>query len=88
MKYLVIIDARSNIGAIYLNGNNDGTTSGSEINHPIIDCTEVRTSDPYYLFAKRQFKQEGKSHQSLYIPHQCVVAIYQYEEKEGRPIGF
>lgn len=88
MKYLIILDGRSPIGAIYLQGNNDGTTTDGEIIHPLLDCTQITTDSPYYIFATRSLKKEGKSHQTLYLPHGSVVAIYQYDESDPRPLGF
>jgi hypothetical protein len=88
MNYLVVLDAHSSIGKIYLYGNNDGTVTDGELHHAILDCTEIVTDSPYYLIATRIHKKEGKSHQTLYLPHGSIIAIYQYAEKEGRPMGF
>ena len=87
-KYLLILDCRSTIGSIYLNGNNDGTVTDGKLNHPLLDCTEIKMNNPYYIFAIRSLKKEGASHQSVYLPHGSVVAIYQYAEEQGYPPGF
>jgi hypothetical protein len=86
-RYLVVLDARSAVGRIYAK-DNDGFVSDGEINHPILDCTQIVTDSPYYIFATRPLKKEGKSHQSLYLPHGSVAVIHQYAETEPYPIGF
>ena len=88
MRYIVILDAKSPVGAIYANGNNDGLTSDGNISHPVLDCTEIETNNPYYIFAKRSPNEAIPSHQILYLPHGSVVMIVAYDKAEDRPVGF
>ena len=88
MKYLVILDNQSIIGRIYAKGNNDGYVSDGTEKHPVLSCTEVVTDNPCYVFAKRDLSGQGKSHQSLHIPHTSVVAIYHYADEGSKPMGF
>jgi hypothetical protein len=85
MRYLVILDAGSPIGRNYASGNNDGFIHDG---HPVLDCLEVATDAPYYLFAKRDMSKQAKNYQSLYIPHGSVVAIYCYADEGSKPFGF
>jgi len=86
--YLVVLDERSAIGSIYVSGNNDGFVTDGQLQHPVLDCTEISTDSPYYLFAKRDMSKQGKNYQSLHIPHSSVVAIYHYADEGSRPFGF
>ena len=69
MRFLVILNANSPIGTIYAGGSNDGFVRGQ---HPVLDCVEVTTDQPHYLFAKRDMSKRGGTSQSLYIPHSSV----------------
>ncbi len=88
MMYLVVLDERSAIGGIYASGNNDGFVTDGQLQHPVLNCTEIWTDTPYYLFAKHDMKNQGKNHQDLHIPHTSVVAIYQFADEGSRPPGF
>ena len=85
MKFLIILDKDSIAGSLYAKGNNDGITTGG---HPLLDCTELVTDNPYYIFATRSLYQEGKSHQTLYLPHGSVALIHRYDESDPHPLGF
>jgi hypothetical protein len=87
-RHFIILDANSTVGAMYASGSNDGFTSDGEVNHPVIDCTEIVIDNPYYILATRSLEKEGGSYQSLYLPHGSVVAIYQYNPVEPLPFGF
>lgn len=88
MNYLVILDARSAVGALY-NTKADGTVTeaNGEIKHPALYCSGISIDHPIYLFATRPLKGD-KSHQSLHIPHHAVVAIYRMHEEDAPPVGF
>lgn len=88
MRYLVVLDANSVIGRIYAKGNNDGIVNDGRLDHPVLDCTDLVTDSPYYIFATHSLKKEGGSHQSVFLPHGSVVAIYQYAENDPHPLGF
>lgn len=88
MRFLVVLDARSPIGGCYASGNNDGFVHDGQIHHPVLDCLEVATDAPYYLFAKRDMTKQEKDYQSLYIPHGSVVAIHCYADEGSKPCGF
>lgn len=88
MRYLVVLDANSSIGQIYLNGSNDGYVAEGEERHPVLDCAEVDIHQPYYLFAKRDMSKQGSSHQSLHISHSSVLFVQIYADEGPRPIGF
>lgn len=88
MKHLVILDARSAIGRIYAKGNNDGNVSDGDTLHPVLECTDLVTDNPYYIHATRPLKKGDGSHQLLFLPHGSVVAIYQYALDEPSPLGF
>lgn len=87
-KFLVILDAKSAIGALYANGSNDGFASDGTLKHPILDCAEINADLPSYLSATRDMKSQGKSHQSLLIPHGSVVMILRYAEEKPNAVGF
>ena len=88
MRYIIVIDANSAAGAIYAKGSNDGFITDGHVQHPVLDCTEIETSSPYYIFAKRSLNAVGESHQSLYLPHGSVVMVVGYADEQGRPVGF
>ena len=88
MRYLVVLDARSTIGSIFAHGHNDGTVSDGDLRHPVLDCIEIATDSPHYLFVKRDLSRHGKDYQSVHIPHSCVVAIHHYADDGSRPFGF
>jgi hypothetical protein len=88
MRYLVVIEKMSAIGCIYDKGNNDGYVTDGEFYHPVINCSEISINSPYYLYVKRDLTEQDKNHQSLYIPHTSIVAIYEYDGKGSRPVGF
>ncbi len=48
MKFVVILDGRSEIGRIYQQGSNDGIAADE---HPCLECVNVVTDSPYYLYA-------------------------------------
>jgi hypothetical protein len=84
MRYLVILDAQSVVGSTYAAGNNDGFVG----DNPVLDCTEIQTDSPYYLFAKRDLSKQGGSHQSVFVPHGAVVMIACYEDQGPKLLGF
>ncbi|MDR5756479.1 hypothetical protein [Caballeronia sp. LZ035] len=88
MNYLVVLDVRSPIGAIY-NRKADTNVPDAEaqLSHPALLCSDVSIDHPTYLFATRPLKGD-KSHQSLHIPHHAVVAIYRVNEEDAAPMGF
>lgn len=87
MKYLLILDAVSIPGKIYLYGKNDGYVTDGDTKYPVLLCTEIKMDNPYYIFAKRELK-ESESHQSLFLPYGSVAMIYQIEKDQPTPIGF
>ncbi|WP_155294440.1 hypothetical protein [Burkholderia cepacia] len=86
MNYLVILDARSPIGAIY-GEKADGIVTDGALRHPALHCSDVSMDHPVYLFATRPLKKD-ESHQSLHVPHNAIVAIYRLNESDAPPIGF
>jgi len=84
----VVLDARSSIGCVYANGNNDGFVNDGTPKHPVLDCTEIAVDSPYYLFAIRDMPGSGKPYQRLHIPHSSVVAIHHYAKVKEKPMGF
>jgi len=88
MRYLVVLDARTPIAGCYASGNNDGYINDGNLYHPVLDCLEVATDAPYYVFVKRDMEKQGSNYQSLYIPHGSVVAIYCYADEGPKPCGF
>jgi hypothetical protein len=88
MRYLIVLDCHSPVGEIYASGTNDGFVKGpGGLKHPVLDCTEIETHNPHYIFAKRPLKEPGL-HQSLYLPHGSVVQIVVYDDQQARPPGF
>jgi hypothetical protein len=88
MRYLVVLDARSVVGGIYANGHNDGFVNDGGIRHPVLDCTEIATDNPYYLYVKRDLSLHGKDYQFINIPHSSVSVIHHYADEGSKPIGF
>jgi len=89
MKYLVVLDARSVIGAAYLNGVNDGIADGN----PCLTCTSLDSAHPYFSEAVRSYRYRGESRQQrLQIPHHAIAFVVMYEiegeETALRPFGF
>ena len=71
-RYLVVLDARSATGRICAK-DNDGFVSDGQVNHPILDCTQIETNNPYYIFATRPLRMEGKSsHINLFSCHMAA----------------
>jgi len=87
-KYLVILDSRSVVGQMYLEGTHDGFVRVGDAKHPVLDCIEIETDSPYYIRAIRTLERIGGSSQTLYLPHSSVVVIYEYAKEERPPIGF
>lgn len=87
MKHLVVLDARSVVGAAYKAGDNDGLAHS----HPFLTCTELDCSHPVYLLATRAYQHQGKLYeQKLRIPHGCVAYTVEHDSDDaelGR-IGF
>jgi len=88
MRYLVVLDAGSTIGRIYANGKNDGFVNDGKVDHPILDCTEIATDSPYYLFVRRDLSRHGKNQQTIHIPHSSVAVIHHYADTGSKPFGF
>jgi hypothetical protein len=87
MHYLVVVDARSAVARIHMAGNNAGTVPDGELHHPVLDCLEVATDSPHYLFVKRKMPNTAVP-QLIHIPHGAVVAIYPYGVDAEPPFGF
>ena len=88
MRYLLVLDRRSEVGAMYESGSNDGHIRAGDLLHPVLDCTEVITDASHYVFATRDMKKKGKSDQSIYVPHSSVVYIHCYADEGTKPVGF
>lgn len=86
MRYLVVLDTDSPVGAMYAQGSNDGFTQHG--NHPVLDCTEIDLDEPNYMYVKRDMSRHGGSYQKAYLPHSSVVVIHPYEDVEKMPVGF
>lgn len=87
MRYLVVLDGRSTIGATYLGGSNDGTVKVAGERHPALDCPEIDPTNFHYLIVTRQAKGSGDA-QKLYIPHSFVAYIACYADNGPKPFGF
>ncbi len=85
-NYLVILDSRSAVGAIYLNGNNDGLVTDGTIKHPLLLCSKIEFNNPLFLFVIRPLDKEAS--QSIYLPYGSIVAIHQFAEGDKAPLGF
>lgn len=91
MRYLVVLDAESPIGRVYAAGNCEGFVGEGEtreIRHPVLDCADINTESPCYLFVKRDPRQSNGPRQQVYVPHGCVVAIHVYDDSGPKPLGF
>jgi hypothetical protein len=89
MRYLVVLDASSAIGAAYASGRHDGMVKGgARESNPAIDCYEISLESPVYLLVHRGKSATSEDRQTVLIPHGSVVAIFRYNEGEPRPIGF
>ena len=88
MKYFITINSLSAIGKIYAKGDNDGFVSDGNLSHPLLACTEIETSNPYYILATRPLRTAGGSNQTVYLPHDSVVSIHRYDVDEALPFGF
>ena len=88
MRYILVLDRRSPIGLIYDSGSNDGYIREGDQLHPFLDCTEVVTDAPNYVLVTRDMTKQGKSHQSIYVPHSSVLFIQCYADEGARPLGF
>ena len=89
MQHLVVLDARSVIGAAYLKGVNDGIADGN----PCLTCSSLDSTDPHYAEVVRSYRYRGESRQQrLRIPHHAIAFVVPYEiegqEAELRPFGF
>lgn len=88
MRYLVILDANSPVGKMYAEHQPAYMTTVGSVRHPVLECTEVDLSNHWYIFAKNSLAREGRTYQSIYLPHNSVIQIIRYEETEGTPFGF
>jgi hypothetical protein len=82
MRYLVIVDARSPIGAIFA-----GSTRLTKLEeNPVLDCTEIGLDNPHYLRVVRSLES---GHATFLIPHRYVLAVRELlGESESRTVGF
>jgi hypothetical protein len=87
MRYLVVLDVRSTVGRVYA-GSNDGGVADGELKHPALDCTEIATDGPCYLFAIRDMTKHGGGSQRLYVPHGAVAFIICYADEGPMPLEF
>ena len=88
MRYLVVLDSRTTIGAHYLpENNNDGMVGDGNLKHPALDCPEIDPSNFHYLIVTREMKR-GEGTQKLYIPHSSVAYIVCYSDEGPKPMGF
>lgn len=88
MNYLVVLDANSPIGRICAESDNDGFVFDGRLRHPVLDCIEIATEAPNYLFARRDMSKHGKMQQALHIPQSSVVVIHHCDEAGCKPFGF
>lgn len=88
MKYLVVLDESSAIGGICAAGENDGFVHAGALRHPVLECAEIATEDPGYLFVKRDRSRQHQPHQCLHIPHSSVVMIHHFSDADWSSFGF
>ena len=89
MRYLVVLDCRSAVGAGYFAGSNDGLVKGGpDLSHPALDCSEIDTSNIHYLWVKREIAKGKKGTQTLFLPHGAIVNIVCYADEGPKPLGF
>jgi hypothetical protein len=55
---------------------------------PALDCVEISTDAPYYLYVKRDMRLHGGGTQTLHIPHSSVAYIVCYADNGPKPLGF
>jgi len=84
LNWLVVVDARSEVGKLVMNGDFAGTLLAGDLQHPYIACEELSFDMPGWLRGRRV----GADHIE-YIPAHVVVGIA--EIKVGAttlPFGF
>ena len=84
MKYLVILNANSIAGKLYLQGNNDGTVKENTTMHPVLHCIHIdmETYSPSYILLNRQSLKEEKLHQSILLPPHSIEMILEFFDEE------
>ena len=87
-KYLIILDAKSPIGGIYIDGDNDGYACAGSLKHPVLSCVQITTDAPHFISATRILKKGGTSRQTLYLPYDSVVMVVGYDEDAHGDLGF
>jgi hypothetical protein len=84
MRYLVVLDPQSRVGAAYARGNNDGTTVEDL---PVIDCSAIDTAGPFVI-CTRDSKNRGGSNQTVHVPHHAIAYFLEYAQGKPWPFGF
>jgi hypothetical protein len=91
VRYLVVLHGNSPIGKMYTAGHADAQfQSGESEPHPAIDCVQIDSDNPHYLYVERDLSWRGQKGDvlRLFIPHHAVVQIVAYGDRDKPPIGF
>ena len=83
MNYIVAVHAHSAIG--YACAPTQLRVSVGAETHVGLDCSEIDTSNPVYLYAKTLPNQRGGVEQQLQFPHSAVLFIVHYDANGPRP---
>lgn len=90
-SYLVVLDPKSVIGAMYLSGNNDGTSEHLGTRYAHLRCTAIDWSNPFGPKLSRTFRRDdgNEGTQHVLIPHHAIVAVYDAGGvSDDPPFGF
>jgi len=83
MKYIVAVHAHSAVG--YACAPTQLRVRVGVETHVGLDCSEIDTSNPTYLYVKTLPNERGGQAQQLQFPHAAVLFIVHYAGDGPRP---
>ena len=84
LNWLVVVDIRSEVGKLVMNGEHAGTLPADDLQHPYIACDELSFDTPGWIRGRRAGAQNVE-----YIPANVVIGIAEIEVGASTlPFGF
>jgi len=81
--HLVTLDPQSIAGRMFLEGNNDGTTTVGQLKCPVLHCKSIAMDNPIGLSVVRTPLSGTPKEQSLIIPFSAVALIFDWYGEEN-----
>ena len=86
MRYIVAVHAHSAIG--YACAQSQRRIQVGAETHVALECSEIDTANPAYLYVKTVANEHGGVEQQLQFPHSAVLFIVHADAGGERPAGF